>query len=588
METSRTNSKLLHDLRCVDDNPLYRSISMRVNAKQDIINAFSRCHCLNPNKVRSVDHFSGKLVVNYFPCGHCSHCLNSKANDLSTRIELDSRVINNGSVGFSYFLTLTYTSVYYKNGKYYGKIDKGTRRFPKWVDYELSPRAFKVLSDNMLHFDNINQNKRFCWSTCLLNLDDFSGFMKRLRKAFPGVIFQYVCCGEYGHKFGRPHMHVLLNSSASISNKDFQNAWSLYGCPLGSCYVEDLYKNGTMNGIREFSVGRCVSYVTKYALKGNSNINTTRLEFARQLYSFEQPFYSDKYIYTHPTWINYINEFNYYLFYDKDNYGFDCKSEKTLQQIKLHEANTGASFISKVFISDIKQFACRPPRYSIRHCFGSLYLSANIERFIAGDKTIPTISNNSSVFPLYFSRKIRERKCPIGFYKTHPSGCHSFSKGCFPFVVRSFKVLRSFMVSHDNFTTNSVLYKNFSPFDPLCFLSNPKNHIYRFDTKEHLYFYCNGFYGFSYDRRKRKYIQNGTFYSVGDLFNEYILQENSLYQEQLPILFEKDCQKQFYDLMFSNEYIDLFNIAINLELLNWERVHNGTLHRIKQDSTNYL
>lgn len=38
----------------------------------------------------------------------------------------------------------------------------------------------------------------------------FAGFMKRLRRRFPGERPRYYHCGEYGSEFGRPHYHACL------------------------------------------------------------------------------------------------------------------------------------------------------------------------------------------------------------------------------------------------------------------------------------------------------------------------------------------------------------------------------------------
>lgn len=43
-----------------------------------------------------------------------------------------------------------------------------------------------------------------------LRYADFQSFMRRLRKAFPGVRIRFFACGEYGERKARPHWHACL------------------------------------------------------------------------------------------------------------------------------------------------------------------------------------------------------------------------------------------------------------------------------------------------------------------------------------------------------------------------------------------
>ena len=93
--------------------------------------------------------------------------------------------------------------------------------------------------------------------------DDFQRFMKRLRKARPGVEIRFFGCGEYGSKNGRPHYHIIL------FNCSFPDM--VYLCNDGvsmlfrSKELEKLWPYG-MSSIGEVSLESC-AYVARYSNK---------------------------------------------------------------------------------------------------------------------------------------------------------------------------------------------------------------------------------------------------------------------------------------------------------------------------------
>lgn len=255
----------------------------------------------------------------------------------------------------------------------------------------------------------------------------------------------------------------------------------------------------------------------------------------------------------------------------------------------------GEIFIPFTFQS-FSEYAFRRPRYSSGCCFGSLYLRSNIKRFIEGNLHIPSISNSKNSFPKYFRRKIREYLCPLVFYRTHLRGSHSFSKGCVPIASKAFfdfgKAISelgcisayhlAYKIPFVNSASMSVNY------DLIHTISSSKFHLYRHDTKEHLYFYYNGFFGFTYNRSQRKFINNGTFYSLPVLARSYLEQEDSFRSFEADSLLNFEYQTMLYNLLLSSSFTSFWRRSVSLEDLKWSQLHNKSLNRIFNDNSNLL
>ena len=114
------------------------------------------------------------------------------------------------------------------------------------------------------------------WS---LNKKHFQDFMKRLRKAFPGVTIRYFHCGEYGAKckhgieldsvkcpmcnVGRPHYHACLFNLrfTDLLSYKSDNGVMRYTSPL----LQSIWKFGFVDvGDLNFE---SAAYVARYALK---------------------------------------------------------------------------------------------------------------------------------------------------------------------------------------------------------------------------------------------------------------------------------------------------------------------------------
>lgn len=161
--------------------------------------------CLHPILVKRSKRIPyQKDVYIQVPCGHCVKCLARLQSQWSLRMEFESFDPQNK---FQCFITLTYADKFLPPG-----LDK-------------------------THFQSF--------------IDRLRTNLKRKYDHFVRV--RYFCCGEYGDKFGRPHMHAILYCSDKISYSDIKNAWH-YG-------IVD---------IRDFSLARC-GYVAKYSVKQLKN-----------------------------------------------------------------------------------------------------------------------------------------------------------------------------------------------------------------------------------------------------------------------------------------------------------------------------
>ena len=284
---SDDNTILLNRVKC----------GLQTNDKHMIHNALSefvKTHCNSPYKVTIRNRFTGNIEEQYFSCGKCPHCKNAYSNDLTTRIELDARLLKH-----LYFVTLTYSSYYPSGDKVYGYYDAGSYNHPNYVKYELSDKVINILKRNVLHLDADNFRQKRCYTTCLANMNDYSSFIKRLRSCANGVYISHLGISEYGEKHAHPHFHALIASDQPLTRDQFLGAWSLAGSPIGTCYIEDLFADGTMSGVSALNVKKCVSYVVKYMRK-NSDFNDKRLKYAyyyfKKLYSINGVSLNSSYI----------------------------------------------------------------------------------------------------------------------------------------------------------------------------------------------------------------------------------------------------------------------------------------------------
>lgn len=171
------------------------------------------------------------------PCGHCSACLQSKANKRAERIRLHTQ-----TKALTLFVTLTYNNYYVpyikKSDLERARILSSVRssdpinlsdsyKIPVYRDYDVRYYNHvcysKKLNDPLFYIDSSDFNdgsfipvlskKRDCMG--VIYYKDVQNFIKRLRINLSRAGYDdkvtYYAVGEYGGTRYRPHFHLLLH-----------------------------------------------------------------------------------------------------------------------------------------------------------------------------------------------------------------------------------------------------------------------------------------------------------------------------------------------------------------------------------------
>lgn len=178
-----------------------------------------KIRCLSPKHI--INKYTKQLVI--APCGHCSACLQNKADAWVRRLQQESL-----SSRFTLFVTLTYNE---KSVPYYTLDELGAL-----VSESDMPRFLDSLNDE--------SSKRYLstfHNTILIPLvRDIQLFFKRLRKLVYAdkhiseaqSYLRYFLVSEYGPTTFRPHYHMLLwceSEYFAIHASEFiSKAWSTY------------------------------------------------------------------------------------------------------------------------------------------------------------------------------------------------------------------------------------------------------------------------------------------------------------------------------------------------------------------------
>lgn len=136
------------------------------------------------------------------PCGQCIGCRLQRSREWANRCMMELQDHDS-----AYFVTLTYDNAHV-------------------------PRSYYPDPDTGEACENLT-----------LRPDDFTKFMKRLRKAFPDDHIRYFMAGEYGSKTWRPHYHAIIYGlhlddlkpygfnelhQAYYTSEKLSNVWGLY------------------------------------------------------------------------------------------------------------------------------------------------------------------------------------------------------------------------------------------------------------------------------------------------------------------------------------------------------------------------
>lgn len=166
--------------------------------------------CTKERIIFKFDEKTNRYQQVLISCGKCFECLQKRRTSWQVRTEKET--ISNGVPRYkhAYLLTLTYDNPHL----------------------------------------NFSSNGKMS-----LRIKDLQMFIDRLRKEYP---FRYLCCGEYGGKYHRPHYHLLV-----LSNNDK---------PLTRVQVVRKWHNGFVdfkvikNNKTDFQKISC--YIAKYISKG--------------------------------------------------------------------------------------------------------------------------------------------------------------------------------------------------------------------------------------------------------------------------------------------------------------------------------
>lgn len=178
--------------------------------------------CLN----EFISPYARKVIREYIeiPCGNCLECRLKYSRDWANRMMLEAKEWTN-----NYFVTLTY--------------------------------------DN----EHLPFNDDGLMTLCP---DDFTKFMKRLRKHFKDNVIRFFGCGEYGDKSNRPHYHIILYNVPFDDLEFFSmsNGYALYN----SATLNKLWPYGH-SIVADVSWKSC-AYVARYVLKKQKGINKSFYE----------------------------------------------------------------------------------------------------------------------------------------------------------------------------------------------------------------------------------------------------------------------------------------------------------------------
>lgn len=368
------------------------------------LQALAASMCSNPIKVIGKDRYEDIQRTYYVSCGKCFNCRNLKGNELSSRFYHDASILKH-----AYFITLTYPS------------------------YESIESIPAVLRPCFWHFDAYNSSGRFCYSPCLLYYPHIQAYIKllrtRLTRHFGEVPYlEFITTGELGHRFGRPHWHLLIISNKVLTKELISLPWfdTIKNYNTRIDFV-DIVQNGTLEARQDISSSpsvkrnakHCVKYLVKYTQKTDlKHINTTRLSWALpyfQMVPFDDeftPLLGTDIVFT-PT------QFHY---------------EKLQTLFKIPRGKSQSSFqsFSELSLRDLYAFFGTKHQCSTTNAIGKLYALQNVERFASGNKKVkpipmftPTMVGNDrndvphlsqktlNVFPAYYSRLTQRYQFPI-------------------------------------------------------------------------------------------------------------------------------------------------------------------------------
>lgn len=309
-------------------------------------------HCVSPISVMSYDAYHKAHVLQQYPCGKCLHCRNSHINEWTTRL---------------------YAQAKYSKHVYYITLD--------YAPFDVSTAVGQFLAaETAAQYHNINKNKNYGMQPILLRKNHLQDFFKRLRKN-TGKKFQYFACGEYGTHaegtgYGRPHFHAIIFSDVPFSKREFEIAWTLYGCEIGRVDFHDLVANGSLqelNSNSKLNAKFVFKYVCKYLQKESFDFEAlATIDYHRAYFEAREK------VLANPGEL--FPEYNPQNRYNREQAWQD-------------------------YMREFSPFIVCSKRPSI----GLAYFEQNYERFKTQDFKLFGLPKECTTFPFYYVRKIKER-----------------------------------------------------------------------------------------------------------------------------------------------------------------------------------
>lgn len=414
----------------------------------DAYTDYMSAHCYHQQKLWLYDSHLGRFHFVDVPCGNCYHCKETKINSWVTRMYAHCE-----DYQYVYFITLTY---------------RGFSKSDGVGGYIMSRFA-----DACWHYDNKNDTHSYGWHPCVLCKKHYQDFLKRLRKNTGISNISYVVSGEYGHKFGRPHFHMVLFSREPISRNDIFNAWSvkLYRdsrgyqqyrnqdlkkgkvvqYSLGRIDFNDLVENGTFNTSQKikidgtyYSGDKCFAYVCKYVCKGDEyNFFRVKLAYNSMYMSktFVRLFESEVALDSARAYLDRCK-----LYYSDEQFDLIIKKFSYEKIVKRDKENVSRFHFGN--LSEARKIICAGQKVSVEYYpsdfidfrtafapfvefsrgtpIGSLYAKAHIHEFVDGVFNCPSLQVKGFVVPSYFVRKASEYVFGIRRCRETVSGLSSY------------------------------------------------------------------------------------------------------------------------------------------------------------------
>lgn len=397
---------------------------------------FQISNCINKVTISRINQATGVTENVEVPCGKCVHCKNTHINEWFTRMSLHSEYYP-----YVYFITFTYASPSSASsvGCDYYVCNGVVQRLCVGPQYEAALKHMHRISGTHFTFNAYNSNRVRKAFPALLNQSHMQKAIKILRKTITnGAKISYYYVGEYGHRFGHPHYHMILWSDKHIPNlyNRARRAWS-----RAYCFKDVPTDVVPYRGQKNVHVFRCpfghvdcVDLVASGAFEKSDSTSSAKSVFA----------YVCKYLH-------------------KDDYN-TLQVDAYYSKLQTQIPQTNDEFLQKDFEDDLytltefrKKFAPYA-RCSNRCPIGRDYALEHIHEFIAHNTKIPADKQGKPrVFPSYF-RKLAKRELFPYFRAETAHGTHSLSYGHMLGIIQNLDLLcnRSIPISSDIFDENTT------------------------------------------------------------------------------------------------------------------------------------